>query len=896
MSSNVYDITYDDLCGVDFSEEASLVSPHRFAYLENMYRDYGGAANAGVETIPGFRCLYGFGDRIHGLFESPERERCLLVHAGKLLYRVPLKERDTLASLSPCKDPSGASFSLSEERSAALSYNGRLLLLDGERYAFYEEGALSSCAESAYVPTLYKNGEPYEQKNLLTKRFTEEYDLFDLSTHRYGTASLTYRIRYDGLCYVSGIAGDADEVVVIPPKVSLGAREYAVAGIETDAFWGNTHIKELIVSEGVVDLDYRALAAMQALETVVLPDTVTRIKSQCLAFCPKLRDLYVTRKLLIVENHAFDDSPLSHVYYGGSFVDFHAIEGAYTLYDVVDPKGRTLHTESLYRKQRLVFRFSERTEALSGVFLNGEAVPEEGEGLFYRPILEKEGEKSLASGILLTADADTLLYGKTLSLAGSYCDEFAAEIHATHPTYAGGGRQAIERCRLICLFADRIFLSGNPDLPGTVFYSQRTKSGENDPFYFGALNYFTDGNGILPITAMTGGASTLFVFSKGGMGQAGVFCHTKQETGQDLISLVFPVNEGGFRIGCLGAAATFFDDTVFLSERGLDAVEQPVLLGERGIGHRSSAVDRRLTAEDLSRAVLFRFGAYLGIGIDGRVYLCDGKQPVSHKGQREYEWYYLSDIGAYIGQHDQYHTLSVLPESLFGKTVTLEGTVYPLCVTESEEPIKDETVYSVKSDDGEVTVYYVKRKDGVFPVDCHGEKTGGTFSPATAFCEVDGLLFFGTGDGSLMLFNTDKRDKDGLIPRRYYSFNGRAYFSGCATKSENCGRPGQQKSTVKGYGAVKLKAMTGGKVGVRVRTEKEDWQDCDTLYGGRLDFGETDFAVAEFSALPETVVPLREKKKRWVEKQLLFFSEEYQRPFGLFSVTYRYRVAGRIKS
>ncbi len=895
MSSNLYDIVYDSLRGVDFSGEASLVSPHRFAYLENMYRDYGGAASAGVETIPGFRCLYGFGGRIHGLFESPEKERCLLVHAKDSLYRVPLSGRDALFSLSPCKDPSGAPFSLAEERSAALSYNGRLLLLDGERYAFYEEGTLSSCAESAYIPTLYKNGVPYEQKNLLTNSFTEEYDLFDLSSYRYGTASLTYRIRYDGLCYVSGIAGE-DEVVVIPHKVTLGAREYAVAGIESDAFWGNTHIKELIVSEGVVELDYRALASMQALERVVLPDSVTVIKSQCLAFCPNLRELYVTRKLLIVGDHAFEDSPLSHVYYGGSFVDFHAIEGAVTLYDVVNPRGRTLHTETLYRKQRLAFRFSERTEALTGVFLDGEAIPEEEGTLFYRPILEKEGEKTLVSGILLTADEDTLLYGKTLSLSGSHCDDFAAQISATHPTYGGGGRQAIERCRLLCLFSDRIFLSGNPDLPGTVFYSQRTKSGENDPFYFGSLNYFTDGNGLLPITAMTANAATLFVFSEGGMGEAGVFCHTQKETGNDLVSLIFPVNEGGFHVGCVGAAATFFDDTVFLSERGLDAVEQPALSGERAIGHRSSAIDRRLTAEELSRAVLFRFGAYLGIGIDGRVYLCDGKQPVSLNGSREYEWYYLSDIGAYIGQTDRYHTLSVLPDSLFGKTVTVGGTPYPLRVTEREETIDGETVYSAKSDGGEVTVYYVKREEGIFPVDCHGEKTGGTFSPATAFSEVDSLLFFGTDDGSLMLFNTDKRDKDGLIPRRYYSFNGRAYFSGCATKSENCGRPNQQKSTVKGYGAVKLKAMTGGKVSVRVRTEKEDWQDCDTLYGGRLDFSETDFAFAELSTLPETVVPLREKKKRWVEKQLLFFSEEYQRPFGLFSITYRYRVAGRIKS
>lgn len=895
MSSNLYDVVYDDLRGVDFSEEASLVSPHRFPYLENMYRDYGGAANAGVETIPGFRCLYGFGEPIHGLFESPERESALLVHAGSSLFRVPLKERDALSSLSPCKHPSGAVFSLSGNRSSALSYNGRLLLLDGERYAFYEGGALSACKERAYIPTIYKNGEPYEQKNLLTRSFTEEYDLFDLSEHLYGTASLSYRIRYDGLCYVSGISGE-DEVVVIPNKVTLGLREYAVAGIESEAFAGNTHIKELIVSEGIADLDYLALASMQALETVVLPDTVTVIKSQCLAFCPKLRDLYVTRKLLIVEDHAFDRSPLSNIYYGGSFVDFHTIEGASTLYDVVDPSGRTLHTETLYKKQRLTFRFSEKTEALSGVRLGEEAIPE-GEGsVFYRPLLEKDGEKTLISGILLSADEETLLYGKTLSLSGMYTDEFTQQIKPTHPAYKGSGQEAIDRCRLVCLFSDRVFLAGNPDLPGTVFYSQRTKSGENDPFYLGSLNYFTDGNGILPITAMTASASTLFIFSEGGMGEAGVFCHTRAETGNDLVSLIFPVTEGGFHVGCLGAAATFLDDTVFLSERGLDAIESPTFSGERAIGHRSSAVDRRLTAEDLSRAVLFRFGPYLGIGIDGRVYLCDGKQPISREGQREYEWYYLSDIGVYVGQTDQYHTLSVLPSCLLEKTVTVGGEVYPLLTTRSEERIKDETVYSAQSDDGAVTVYYVKREGGVFPVDCHGEKRGGTFSPATAFCEADGLLFFGTADGSLMLFNTDKREADGLIPRRYYSFNGRAYFSGCATKSENCGRPGQQKSTVKGYGAVKLKSMTGGKIGVRVRTEKEDWQDCDTLYGGRLDFGETDFGVAEFSALPETVVPLREKKKRWVEKQLLFFSDEYQRPFGLFSVTYRYRVAGRIKS
>ena len=88
--------------------------------------------------------------------------------------------------------------------------------------------------------------------------------------------------------------------------------------------------------------------------------------------------------------------------------------------------------------------------------------------------------------------------------------------------------------------------------------------------------------------------------------------------------------------------------------------------------------------------------------------------------------------------------------------------------------------------------------------------------------------------------------------------------------------------------------MSGGKISVRVRTDEGVWQEADTLYGGRTDFSETDFASAEFSSSADTVVPLRIGARRWIEKQLYFVSEEYQRPFGIISITYRYRVAGRI--
>jgi hypothetical protein len=88
--------------------------------------------------------------------------------------------------------------------------------------------------------------------------------------------------------------------------------------------------------------------------------------------------------------------------------------------------------------------------------------------------------------------------------------------------------------------------------------------------------------------------------------------------------------------------------------------------------------------------------------------------------------------------------------------------------------------------------------------------------------------------------------------------------------------------------------MSGGKIAVRVRTDLGVWREADTLYGGRLDFSETDFAAAEFHSAADTVVPLRIGAKRWIEQQIYFVSEECQRPFGIISFTYRYRTAGRI--
>ena len=46
---------YGSFRGVDFSSDHTQVDEHRFAYLENMYKDHLSGRGQAVETIPGFR-------------------------------------------------------------------------------------------------------------------------------------------------------------------------------------------------------------------------------------------------------------------------------------------------------------------------------------------------------------------------------------------------------------------------------------------------------------------------------------------------------------------------------------------------------------------------------------------------------------------------------------------------------------------------------------------------------------------------------------------------------------------------------------------------------------------------------------------------------------------------
>lgn len=91
----ILSVCYDRLRGVDFSGRAG--EKNAFSLLENMYIDYEGGSGC-IESIPGFRILFSFKKRVHGIFLL---ENLVFVHAGEGLYAFDRKERDNIHAPTP---------------------------------------------------------------------------------------------------------------------------------------------------------------------------------------------------------------------------------------------------------------------------------------------------------------------------------------------------------------------------------------------------------------------------------------------------------------------------------------------------------------------------------------------------------------------------------------------------------------------------------------------------------------------------------------------------------------------------------------------------------------------------------------------------------------------------
>ena len=173
--------------------------------------------------------------------------------------------------------------------------------------------------------------------------------------------------------------------------------------------------------------------------------------------------------------------------------------------------------------------------------------------------------------------------------------------------------------------------------------------------------------------------------------------------------------------------------------------------------------------------------------------------------------------------------------------------------------------------------------------------TGGKFKPATTLAVIDNNLFFGTENGIVCSFNSDMRNDLGEIPKEYYTFDNRAIFCGVATKMDNCGIPHLTKNTVKKSTVIKTRTMQTSGAKIKVRTNRKPYEQIARISSGQFFFNNVDFSDFSFVTTEHNLFSVREKEKKWVEKQYFLYSDEYMKPFSLFYIAYRYNIVGGYK-
>lgn len=208
-------------------------------------------------------------------------------------------------------------------------------------------------------------------------------------------------------------------------------------------------------------------------------------------------------------------------------------------------------------------------------------------------------------------------------------EDIVIEFEKTIEGYA----DRIKKCTLLQVFDNRIFCSGNPDFPNVLWHCSL-----NDPTYFSDLDYYNEGLDEAEIRGIVAGNNALWVFRAPSQANTNIFYHTPITDNQ--YGKIYPGNHSSVATGCVGRAVNFNDDIVFFSDRGMEGISGEITT-EQVIGHRSTLVDSKLTAEsNYKNMLLAEWEGYLFVCIDNHIYLADSRALFTNENHVEYDWFY----------------------------------------------------------------------------------------------------------------------------------------------------------------------------------------------------------------------------------------------------------------
>ncbi len=831
---------YGNFRGVDFTSDPAQVSPYRFSHCVNMWKDYESQNGIAVETFPGYRrlTLSSAGtSKVNGIHRYKGR---ILLHTGTTLWEVV-----------DLKSPTGQGglelihVGLADHKSTSFVWGDCLYILDGEKYLCVtlekspitgtDVWKIENVNDVAYEPTVEVNGTEVEQRNILSNKKKKTFSLGTMeSTHSpyMVFADATMIVGENNVAFAGFGTKVPNRVIKIPDTVTIDENVKTVVEI----------LDFDLVTQGSFD--------------IVIPSTVQYIGGA--AF----------EKMILNQN-------INRIWFGGSAARWSALRETYSGFANLGNSGRPIY-------------FGQVPDA-DVLYYDGDLSDTD---------VNKIADRHNATFTYVEKTSGSTLKGSYISVANGLPEIKKLSTTATEQYVLSGEDKAFPKCTLVQSFNGNLFFSGSPDAPSKIWWCAAPKdTGIPNPTYIGEYNFDLCGLDDSPIVSMMAQSSVLTVFKQKSDQDATIYYYSALQSESDLVPSIYAESEGGSGIACIGPSCNFLDDAVFLSKRGLEGIQKTAVNLERSVVHRSSFVDAKLQTEDLSKAWLLEWKGYLCVLFpNGHMYLADSRRTASGNEGTEYEWFYVEGLRGYETDSTIY---AYADEGDYNEYVALTGVgIKPDYIKVNNDATRDDvafgTIASFESVVGGKTYIHYYEKETSYLCRPTDEYADGNGKDITCAAVIDDVLYFGAG-GALYCINTDKREGD-TIPNEYYTFCGRRYKSGFVTFADNCGVPHLRKKIIKKSLVVKTKSMDNSKFYLKVGTDRVPFNENEEVHtSGTLDFGALKFDTMDLFDQDKTIVPFRASAKKFVEAQLMLYSDGFKRPFGVYSMAFRFEVTGRVK-
>lgn len=872
----------------------------------NLYRDYAVPGEPAWRTVPGFRLHATFSGKINGVFPFSDG----VAHYGETVGRRWLVHAGTELWLVRADDGTKRRFpdlTLSDSESRGCAFDGWFYLLDGTHFVRVREvpyagtdALLTGQEVEGYVPTCILNGEPYEPANLLSDVYRIAADLSDPGGYSGGDVRYGKGSREGEAILVSAASASGD--VYLPETVRVDGETLRLTAIGRHAFDGNRTVTSVVCPDGITRIDASAFRNCTALTAFSGGEELTRIGLNAFQGCSALATLVLPGTLKTVQSYAFYGcSALAALHYGGADFDAEvgvSILGNSCLTSLTPINGSEGAGEF---GDAYTLTLDAPADSVTGVTLDGTTLRTSTGDPVYSVAYENEKAVSVT---VTTADRRKLRGGRLIVTVSSADRRPGAEsVREALPGYREEIAGMIRGCRLLAVYDGRLFLSGNPAIPDAVFYSCRTAAGNMDGGYFGVYQYFRDGEGSDAVVSLVAGPDALTVFTSG-KGTGGVYRHTASATGDDRLPRIYPRESGNGSLGEVGDAILYRDAPTFVSGAGVHSVLPTGLTYERSSVCRSEGIAPLFPPEP-SRIRLAVWEGYLAVFLPGgEVLLGDGRQKREQpSGATGFEWWRLSGVGGHTGDRTVYRFSSALsPEA---EELEIELAPPELRDTETTGVVTEQGgVLSVTVGGHEYAVYGGR------------EKADGTLSRATAVAAQGDELFFGTAEGKLFRFNTDKRglpptpelsgmtdaelaryreEHPGEIASEWYDFDGHPIPVLLETASDDGGLPTCRKNTVAGSAFLDLDLLPRSAFDLTVSSDGKTPSQTFRIDAGGIDLSDVDFSAFSFSPCGAGTAVFREKCRLWHRKRYRIKTFAFDRPVAVRAILYRAEDAGKVK-